>query len=857
MNMNSKRRVLTAALLAAPLAALHPAAPSPSTPFGEATPASAIQVLRDFRIERLYSMPRSEGSLIALCFDDRGNIYAAEHGPKLFRITPPPLGASPESAAKVEVAFGDLLKPDPRPPIFGMVQGMAFVDGSLYLVRHGDLTKEHFLPDAIVRLKDTDGDGRLDAAARIFEFPAVPDENPGWHEHGVHGIARGPDGKSIYVIGGDRNRLPSDKSRTPPHRNRDAWGQRFEKEPFAGGWVMRADLDGRNAEVLCTGLRNGYRIAFNHQGDLFTFDSDLEFTVGMPEYRPTAIRQILSGTDSGWAGRAGAMEWSWTPTWEDIQPPVKNIGPGSPTGVCFGYGARFPAKYQEALFACDWSYGRLLAVHLKTNGAGYTAEAETFLSAAGLPISDLAVSPVDGAMYFVTGGRGTQSGLYRITYRGAESTAAAASRPVAATTAALQAERRKLESFHGAPNPAALDFLWPRLAHEDRAIRGAARIALEWQPVAEWKARALSERNPRIALQSLLALARSTDAQTGVQQELLDALDRLGFAKLGPDEQCWFLRILAVSAIRHGSYPPDVAAKLVARLEPHLPSPDRRVNEEIVAACSALGSTTFHAKTLDLLERSRTQEEQILFTRALLHPLGKPAWTHDQRERFLKLSVQRVPYWKGGSSVKPLRESVLASVVAMLAGDERRQFAELIAAAGKPAGIVPTIPRGFVKHWTVEDIAPALVAGSKAKRDLRNGRNLFTATGCILCHNFRGEGGLAGPDLTGAGGRYTPLDLADNILNPSKVINEQYSLSIYTRKDGSQVVGRLVNMSQDTLMVATNPMDPGGSELRFSSKEVASVAASSVSLMPEGLLDTLTEADVLDLLAYLTRPPAP
>ena len=136
------------------------------------------------------------------------------------------------------------------------------------------------------------------------------------------------------------------------------------------------------------------------------------------------------------------------------------------------------AKYQEALFAADWSYGRLFAVHLSPKGATYTAEVETFLSASGLPISDLAVSPRDGMLYFVTGGRGTQSGLYRVAYRGAESTAPSPSRPWDEGTLALHAERRRLETFHGAPAPAALENAWPRLAHEDRAIRAAARIAL-------------------------------------------------------------------------------------------------------------------------------------------------------------------------------------------------------------------------------------------------------------------------------------------------------------------------------------------------------------------------------------------
>lgn len=104
------------------------------------------------------------------------------------------------------------------------------------------------------------------------------------------------------------------------------------------------------------------------------------------------------------------------------------------------------------------------------------------------------------------------------------------------------------------------------------------------------------------------------------------------------------------------------------------------------------------------------------------------------------------------------------------------------------------------------------------------------------------------------GNIYTARDLFDNIVNPSKVINEQYALTTYTKKDGSQITGRLVNMSGDDLIVATNPIDPGGSEIHFSPRLLASTTASTVSLMPEELLNTLTEADLLDLLAYLMHP---
>src|SRR5438270_10860850 len=112
----------------------------------------------------------------------------------------------------------------------------------------------------------------------------------------------------------------------------------------------------------------------------------------------------------------------WPPYYADSWPATVDIGPGSPTGLTFGYGAKFPAKYQDALFMCDWSYGKLYAVHLKPRGAGYAGEFEEFVTGTPLPLTDIVISPKDWAMYFAIGGRKTKSGLYRVTYVGSEST---------------------------------------------------------------------------------------------------------------------------------------------------------------------------------------------------------------------------------------------------------------------------------------------------------------------------------------------------------------------------------------------------------------------------------------------------
>src|ERR1041385_6480090 len=164
---------------------------------------------------------------------------------------------------------------------------------------------------------------------------------------------------------------------------------------------------------MLAGFRNAYDFDFSPEGELFTFDSDMEWDWGLPWYRPTRINHCVLGAEFGW--RSGSADWP--DYYADSLPATVDIGIGSPTGVKFGTKSKFPEKYRKAFFIFDWSYGRIFAVHMKPNGASYSAEYEVFLKGKPLNLTDLEFGK-DGAMYFITGGRGTQSGLYRLTYVG-------------------------------------------------------------------------------------------------------------------------------------------------------------------------------------------------------------------------------------------------------------------------------------------------------------------------------------------------------------------------------------------------------------------------------------------------------
>jgi hypothetical protein len=226
---------------------------------------------------------------------------------------------------------------------------------------------------------------------------------------------------------------------------------------------------------------------------------------------------------------------------------------GSPTGVTFGTGAKFPAKYQRAFFASDWAYGKIYAVHLKPEGAGYQATSEPFLVGKPFDVTDVVINH-DGAMYITIGGRGTQSGLYRVSYVGGESTAAAA--PVEDAEAAKARElRRKLESYHGHRDPGAIEVAWPQLESSDRFIRYAARVAIEAQDPALWREKALTAKSPRTLANAVVALCRV--GNRSLQVKVLDALATVDLPKLPREQLLEMLRRTSCASSAWAAPPMD------------------------------------------------------------------------------------------------------------------------------------------------------------------------------------------------------------------------------------------------------------------------------------------------------------
>ena len=100
------------------------------------------------------------------------------------------------------------------------------------------------------------------------------------------------------------------------------------------------------------------------------------------------------------------------------------------------------------------------------------------------------------------------------------------------------------------------------------------------------------------------------------------------------------------------------------------------------------------------------------------------------------------------------------------------------------------------------------------RRDLERGRRLYGAVACATCHRFGVEGGGVGPDLTAVAGRFNVRDLLESIVEPSKVISDQYAAVSIATKDGRVVTGRVGNLFGDSLSVIEDMFDPGQSTRR-------------------------------------------
>lgn len=833
-----------------------------------------LKLPEGFVAEHIYSPGENDqGSWVGVTFDEKGRMIATDQYGAIYRLEIPEIGAEDLTPRVEKLKVGT----DETKLGMGFAQGVLYAFNSLYVMVNHNANDAFDKGTGLYRLQDTNGDDQYDKITLIKSLQGEPGE------HGPHSMVVSPDGQSIYLVAGNHVDVPEmDAYRLPRVWDEDNIFPLI-KDPRGhannrmapGGWIAKIDPEGKNWELISAGFRNAYDIAFNEAGDLFTYDSDMEWDFGMPWYRPTRICHVTSGSEFGW--RTGNQKWS--PEYPDNLPAILNIGQGSPTNVMFGTGSNFPEKYRKALFAFDWSFGIIYAVFLEPSGATYSATAEEFISGSPLPLTDGAIGP-DGAMYFMTGGRRLESDVYRVYYAGktevSETVKTAINLPEAHQT------RRMLEAFHsGGPKAGAVEAAWPYLKDEDRFIQYAARIAIEHQPVNEWKEKALNEKEPKALIQSMIALVRLGDKN--LQPRILEALAAVDFGQLPPSDQLHLVRAVELSLFRQGMPSPAMKEQLAEMLNPRFPSGNNNLDrslskvlvhieateavEKIVAQLRLAKDDSDYQKTFtsssDLILRNPQYGLDIADMLANVPPaqqtyyatvLGgaKVGWTPELREAYFTWIHDAFQY-KGGRSYVGFIDRARKMALNKVNPTEFDQYnemsgASLLTGSGNDLAVSDIQPQGPGRNWKVDE-ALALMDDLKG-RDLVKGKAMYAATLCQSCHTMQGEGGVVGPDLTQLGTRFSPKDILESTINPNAVISDQYAATIFYMRDGSSILGKLTNEDKDKYYISQNPFDP--QNLREIPKnEVNSKKLSDISVMMPGLINRLNEEELKDLMAYL------
>lgn len=789
-----------------------------------------FQVVKDFRVERLYKVPNVQGSWVAMTVDGNGKLLCADQYGKIYRVTPP-VGPDDETVVTPTAI-----------PLSG-AHGLLWHQGVLYVT-----VNEGNDQSGVWKVTDTDRDGEPDK-------PELIKAVSGRGEHGPHALVPSPDGEWIYFVAGNFTDFPEMSTLMPKvwaedqllPRRPDAKGHAHDRMA-PGGWVARFKPDGSKWELFASGFRNTYDIAFNTQGDLFGYDSDMEWDLGMPWYRPTRVCHIVPGAEFGWRHGTGP----WPAYYEDSMPPQVDLGPGSPTGLLSGRGAKFPEKYQRAIYAFDWTYATIHAIHLTPEGSGYKAEREEFVAGTGMPLTDAAIGK-DGAMYFLTGGRRTASALWRVTYAGQETT----------TPVPQQKKELTLASKAGA---------WEGMGSTDRIKRFESRVAVEAAGPAAIASQLARETNPWQVIGGSMALARTGDK--GQKDTIVKALCGLDWAALDTPQKLNWLRACGLAFARQGEPSSSEREAVLAKIDSAFPSSQADLDRELCRMLSYLQAPGIVGRTLALMDTTgpspapdwlATAKRNAQYGGAIEKMIAnlppaqvihyiyclrvvKGPWSEDERKRFFAW-FDKLLQKSGGESYAGFIVDLRKQTLENCTPQEREWIGKMApAATSNPLADLPPV-KGPGREWSVSDVERLAASGLEG-RDKENGKKMFQASLCAACHRFDGAGGSAGPDLTAVAGRFSVRDLAEAIIDPSKVVSDQYAFDTIIKKDGSQVVGKLIEEKDEHWIIATSPFDFSAT-MEVERSQIKDIKPSPISPMPAGMINRLNADELKDLLAYL------
>lgn len=713
--------------------------------------------------------------------------------------------------------------------------GMCWGPGGLYIASQG----------RVIRVRDKgDGTGELETVASGWVKPAG---TAGSNLDSI-GIAVNGRGEIFFGLGCDNWQ--------DAYRPNKQTGQSDYRIQSERGTILKISRDWKRREVVCTGTRFPVSLAFNAAGDLFC--TDQEGATWLPNGNPfDELLHIQPGRHYGFPPRHP----KYLPNVID-EPSTFDYGPQhqSTCGIHFNDGKRVfgPEWWRGDAFVAGESRGKIWRTKLVKTAAGYVAQNNLIaclslltLDAVPTPQGELLVCCHGGQPDWGTGPQGLGR-LFRISY-----TDKTAPQPVLAHYFCGVEKRvifdRKLTAA-----------VAPELTNHFRVRMGRYVSAGERFEVLRPGYQVVGHQRTMPAFEPPVSAVHVSDSQNAVAVQMPVTAEAVNYALTLPGAAVGVNGEIDVLADMTGAkalWESSADDKSHLAWLPHL---------DLRAARGFTEASASHREFFRALCRSGRLR---LFAQVdlwqMLHPAVQPDAKLDfkyppERVTLVLRSNTKLSCKAGGVPVENLGEEVRVTVVPV---ENRWMPLEVTLATG-----VRT-PRLDVSWFTTEDarerplplrrvllpaaqpyvaVAVAKPVPELAGGDWERGRRLFFGepAACSKCHRLGGEGGEIGPNLSNLIYRDYASVLRD-ITEPSAVINPDHISYHVTLKSGDVETGVLLRNDREEVIVGR----ASGESLKIPGNRVANVKASAVSVMPEGLLQTLTPDQQRDLMTFLLSPP--
>jgi putative membrane-bound dehydrogenase-like protein len=719
-------------------------------------------------------------------------------------------------------------------------------------------------PDILVYTIDSTGDHPTGPPEVLFTGFAGAN-----HDHGVHKCVFGPDGRIYFNSGneGTRGYIQHDGKPVVDRLGSEVGlGSKIvrghPKAPgemgYQDGMAFSCNVDGSDFEVIADNFRNNYELCVDSFGTVWQSDNDDDGNQG------TRINYVMEGGDFGYKGPTGTswdrdrslfpgqtrQEAHWHSRWPGTVPNLLNTGAGAPTGTVCYEGDLFPPVYRGALIGAD--AGRnVIRAYITTPslgvpvglfnpvtpadvsqvekavipGAGYDAEAIEILKLNDhgdrwFRPSDVCVAP-DGSVFICdwydpgVGGHATgdiKGHLHGRVYRLAPSgfvpptitlDLSTTSGKIAALSSPNQATRYLGYTALFKDGQSAVPALQELYHSADPRLRARALWLLaRTQAGPDFVTAALKDSDPDIRVTALRA-ARA------IKMDMITLADSL---ITDPSPAVWRELCLAMYF-----QPTEKALPILVKLAGKYDGKDRWYLEAF-----GIGCTGREKQVLAAWQQDNPNAESDV-ARGIAWRLNKVP-TPDQEVPEVAKTGETVTHPHVPTTPPPSAAFTLSSTA-----DPKKQFKT------RGGGTLPTIQKLMLLPGNPE-------RGADVFRNTK-------AANCVHCHQIGNDGNMIGPPLTAVGAKLNKGQLYEAILYPSASILMHYESWVVKTKNGDVFNGLLREETNDHITIE----DTDGKFHDIKLDDIEKKVMQKISLMPEGLSETMTEKNLVDLVEYLSE----